>query len=602
MTAAREYFDQGINHLGGGGAAGDQWSARDAFTRATEAEPGMCDAWMGLAVSGEVSAATLGGAYRALSTLHRETRRIGLSDSALAPTVHTPFLIDLYPHTPVGIALAYAAALIGEGNYDEAGLILDDINANDEPAQAQIHRFVGATLHFITRRWPDVLAWTARPAATNNAVVEAATRLLKGIAQTGLGQFDAALATLDTVSTLAEQAMLDRQTSDTAQLLAEAALYRGLCQRALGNEAAARKEFSAASIDGQLRPDAAAALDDPTYGATVTTAEAISARRDRWDPESGPSVADLRKAQQRQQAGKVLERAERELDEFIGLRRVKEHVNELKNVKIYDQKMAERGLQVGERDTLHMTLVGPPGSAKTSIARLICEMYFGLGILESPEFIEVSRKDLVGAHIGDTESKTSMVLESARGRALFVDEAPELYIADNERDFGRIALDTIMKFAEDHRHDTMIAMAGYATPMTRMFGANPGLRSRFPFQLEFSSCEPPDLVEIAQLFARRFHIVIEPVALTSFSTTAEWLCTTPNTGDGEPNKLIDVAGNGRFVRTVIEAATRKAKARMAADPTVDLLTADEGKIRTITRNDIDGAITDVLAALNIVAP
>lgn len=166
MTAAREYFDQGINHLGGNGAAGDQWSAREAFTRATEAEPGMCDAWMGLAVSGEVSASTLGGAYRALSTLHRETRRIGLSDSALAPTVHTPFLIDLYPHTPIGIALAYAAALIAEGNYDEAGLILDDINANDEPAQAQIHRFVGATLHFITRRWPDVLAWTARPRQT----------------------------------------------------------------------------------------------------------------------------------------------------------------------------------------------------------------------------------------------------------------------------------------------------------------------------------------------------------------------------------------------------------------------------------------------------
>ena len=74
-----------------------------------------------------------------------------------------------------------------------------------------------------------------------------------------------------------------------------------------------------------------------------------------------------------------------------------------------------------------------------------------------------------------------------------------------------------MKFAEDHRHDTMIAMAGYATPMNRLFGANPGLRSRFPFQLEFSSCEPQDSVEIAQLFARRFHIVIEPAALSSFS-------------------------------------------------------------------------------------
>ena len=601
MTA-REYFDQGISHLGVGGPVADQWSAREAFTRATEEDPGMCDAWMGLAVSGEVSAATLGGAYRALSTLHREIRRIGLSDSALAPTVHTPFLIDLYPHSPVGIAMAYAAALIGEASYDEAGLILDDVSVSAEPEQAQIHRFVGATLHFMTRRWPDVLTWTARPAPAHNAIVEAATRLLKGIAQTGLGQFDAALATLDSVSALAEQAMLDRHGTDTRHLLAEAALYRGLCQRALGNEAAARKEFGAASIDGQLHADAAAALDDPTYGAAVTTAEAISARRDRWDPESGPSVADLRKAQQRQEAGKVLERAERELEEFIGLRRVKEHVKELKHVKVYDQKMAERGIQIGERDTLHMTLVGPPGSAKTSIARLICEMYFGLGILESPEFIEVSRKDLVGAHIGDTESKTSMVLESARGRALFVDEAPELYIGDNERDFGRIALDTIMKFAEDHRHDTMIAMAGYATPMNRLFGANPGLRSRFPFQLEFSSCEPQDLVEIAELFARRFHIVIEPAAVSRFAATAEWLCTTLNTHAGEPDKLIDLAGNGRFVRTVIEQATRKAKARIASDPTVDILTADLSKISTITLSDIDGALTDVLTALELVAP
>ena len=134
MTA-REYFDHGISHLGVGGAVADQWSAREAFTRATEEDPGMCDAWMGLAVSGEVSAATLGGAYRALSTLHRETRRIGLSDSALAPTVHTPFLIDLYPHTPVGIALAYAAALIGDSNYDEAGRILDDVSVSAEPSK-----------------------------------------------------------------------------------------------------------------------------------------------------------------------------------------------------------------------------------------------------------------------------------------------------------------------------------------------------------------------------------------------------------------------------------------------------------------------------------
>ncbi|MCA4761174.1 AAA family ATPase [Mycobacterium sp. SMC-2] len=598
--SAREYFDIGIERLGGGGAAGDQWGARKEFLQATEIDPGMCDAWMGLAVAGDVSAATLRGAYHATATLHRETRRFGLADSALAPTVPTVFLIDLYPHTPVGIALAYAATLIGQGDYDEAEKILDDIDPADEPAQKQIHRFVGATLHFLTRRWPDLLAWASRPAPANIGIVEAATRLLKGIGQTGLGQFEPALATLQSVSALAQQAMLDREATDTANLLAEAALYRGLCQRALGNEDAARKEFSAATVDGQLRPDAAAALDDPTYGPTVTTAEAIAARADRWDPDSGPSVADMRKARQRQEAGRVLERAERELEEFVGLGRVKEHVKELKFVKVYDQKMAERGVQIGERDTLHMTLVGPPGTAKTSIARLICEMYFGLGILESPEFIEVSRKDLVDEHIGGTEKKTSAVLQAARGRALLIDEAPELYKPDNERDFGHIAVDVIMKFAEDHRHDTMIAMAGYAGPMNRLLGANPGMRGRFPFQLEFSSYGADDLVKIAELFARRFHVGIDRAALSRFTATAEWLCSTPSTHPGDPVMLIDIAGNGRFARTVIEQGTRKAKARIAADPTVDLLTADLNSISTITVSDIDGALADVLAALELV--
>ena len=600
--SARDYFDIGISRLGFGGPVADHAGAREAFTQATDMDPGMCDAWMGLAVAGDVSLNTMRGAYDALSTLHRETRRIGLADSALAPTVSTPFLIDLYPHTPTGITIAYAATLVSQGDYDQAEKILDGVDLTVEPAQAQIHRFIGATMFFLTRRWPDLLTWTSQASSSSGGIVEAATRLLKGIAQTGLGQFEAALATLTSVVTQADQAKLDQSGIDTSHLLAEAAVYRGLCHRALGDEAAARKEFSAASVDGQLRPDAAAALDDPGYGVTVTTPDVIAARSNRWDPDSGPSVDDLRRARQRKEAVRVLERAERELDEFIGLRRVKEHVKELKFVKVYDQKMAERGVQIGERDTLHMTLVGPPGTAKTSIARLICEMYFGLGILESPEFIEVSRKDLVDEHIGGTEKKTSAILQAAKGCALFIDEAPELYKPDNERDFGHIAVDVIMKWAEDHRHDTMIAMAGYASPMNRLLSANPGLRSRFPFQLEFTSCDTDDLVRIAELFAARFHVAIEPSALSRFSSNAEWLCNTPSTRPGEPHMLIDVAANGRFARTVIEQALRKAKARIAADPTVDLLTADLSSISTITLADMDAALTDVLAAFELVTP
>nr|VTP03856.1 ESX-1 secretion system protein EccA1 [Mycobacterium riyadhense] len=601
MTA-RDHFDLGIKHLGYRGTPKDLWAAREAFGQATEVDPGMCDAWMGLATAGDVTTATLRGAYNANPTLHRETRRIGLADSALTPTVSTPLLIDLYPHTPAGIGLAYVAALLHDADYDTADTLLQRIDLTSEaPEQAQIHRFLGASLHHLTQRWTDVITWTSCPASSVNGVVDAATVLLKGIAQTGLGKFEAALTTLQALPRIAEAARLDGQAVDTQNILAQAAFHRGLCQRALHNESAARAEFSAAIVDGELCSDAAAALDDPTYGAMVTTADAIAARTRRWDPNSGPSSAELRQAQQRQAAQHVLDRAQHELDEFVGLQRVKEHVNELKYAKIYDQKMAERGVQIGQRETLHMTLVGPPGTAKTSIARLICEMYFGLGILESPEFIEVSREQLVGAVIGETEAKTSAVLESARGRALFIDEAPELYKPDLERDFGHIALNTMMKFAEDHRDDTMIALAGYAAPMNLMLAANPGLRSRFPYQLEFSSNTPDELLQIAELFASRSHVNIHPEALAHFSRIVEWLCTTPSTTSPDA-ALIDIAANGRFVRSVIEQATRKAKVRNAADPTIDLLTADIDTISAITCVDMDSAISDVLAANNIIAP
>ncbi len=601
MTA-RDYFDLGITHLGYGGGTKDLWAAREAFRQATELDLGMCDAWIGLATAGDVTTATLRGAYDAIGTLHRETRRIGLTDTALTPTVSTPVLIDLYPHTPAGVGLACVAVLLRDADYDTADKLLDCIDVTREPQQAQIHRFLGATLHYLTRRWPDVLAWTSRPAGADGGIVEAATLLLKGIAQTGLGEFDTALTTLKALPALVGTMMLDGQSVDTQHVLAEAAFYRGLCQRALHNESAARAEFASATVHGDLRPEAVAALGDPTYGALVTTADAIAARTSRWDPDSGPSSADLRKAQQRQAAQHVLDKAQRELDEFIGLQRVKEHVNELRLIKIYDQKMAERGVQIGQRETLHMTLVGPPGTAKTSIARLICEMYFGLGILESPEFIEVSREQLVGGVIGETEAKTTAVLESARGRALFVDEAPSLYKPDLERDFGRIALDTIMKFAEDHRDDTMIALAGYAAPMNLLLSANLGLRSRFPYQLEFTSSTPDELVQIARLFATRSHVNIQAAALEHFSDVAQWLCSTPSTHSPDAAPLIDIAANGRFVRTVIEQATRKAKARNAADPALDLLTADIEEISAITLADMESAITDVLTANNIATP
>lgn len=585
-VTARDYLDTGIAHLGLLGGAKNLPAAQEAFRQAAELDPAMCDAWMGLAAAGDTSTGTLRHAHHASATLHRETRRLGLGDADLTPTVAAPVFLDLYPRTPAGLALAYAAALIREGDYDAAKELLNQVDLSREPQQTPIHRFLGAALHYLTGRWPDVLAWTARPVSAHNEIVDAATTLARGIAHTGLGQFQTALATLEAITA----------ELHPAPIAAEAALYRGLCHRALHNEPAARTQFAAATVDGVLRPDASAALADPTFGPLVTTEEAIAARTNRWDPDSGPSTTEIRQAQQRQAAQDVLNQAQRDLDAFIGLQQVKTHVTELKNVQIYDQAMAQRGIEVGRRESLHMTLVGPAGTGKTSIARIICQMYFGLGILESPEFIEVSRNELVGQHIGETEAKTSAILTSAKGRALLIDEAPDLYKPDLDRDFGRIALDTIMKFAEDHRHDTMIALAGYPTPMNQLLSANPGLRSRFPYQLEFISNTTNEIIQIAQLFAKTSRVTIDPQALQHFTTTTEWLCNTPA---NDQQLLIDIAANGRYARNIIAAATAKMKARNAANPNIDLLTADLESISIITPTDMQSALTEVLTANDI---
>lgn len=587
-VTARDYLDTGIGNLGLDGGPKNLAAAREAFRQATELDPGMCDAWIGLAAVGDTSTRVLRHAHDTSATLHRETRRLGLGDADLAPTVPAPVFLDLYPHTAGGLALAYAAGLIRDGDYDRAENLLNHIDLSREPQQTQVHRFLGAALHYVTRRWPDVLAWTSRHVSAHNEIIDAATTLLRGIAHTGLGQFETALAALEPITAELHPGLI----------AAEAAVYRGLCRRALHDEHAAHAQFTAATFDGVRRPDASAALADPTFGPIVTTEEAIAARTDRWDPDSGPTTTEIRQAEQRKAAQEVLDEAQRNLDTFIGLARVKAHVTELKNVQIYDQAMARRGIEVGRHESLHMTLVGPAGTGKTSIARIICQMYFGLGILESPEFIEVSRNELVGQHIGETEAKTSAILNNAKGRALLIDEAPDLYKPDLDRDFGRIALDTIMKFAEDHRHDTMIALAGYAAPMNLLLSANPGLRSRFPYQLEFVSNTADETVQIAKQFAATSRVTIDTPALQHFTTVTEWLCATP-ANDEHNRLLIDIAANGRYARNVIASATGKMKARNAADPSIDLLAADLESISVITLPDMRTAITEVLTANDI---
>lgn len=592
---AQKHFADAINALGvTGAAAQDLAAARRHFQRAADTDPTMCDAWLGLAVAGEPTPRILSRAADTSATLHRETRRLGLPDSTLIPTVAAPAFIVIWPRTRLGLAVAHILAVLSAGDYDTTEKLLKHIDLESDATQIQIHQFIGASLHYMTGRWPDVLDWTGRPAPAPDPTIHAATRLLTGIAQTRLGRTDAAYTTLIAIDTPAQA------------IAAEVALYLGLCERVRGNEESARTHFQAATIDGVLRPDAAAALADPTYAACTTTAEAIAARTDRWEPTSGPTLTELEREHVRAGDPAMLAKAEAHIQAYIGLAPVKKRLHQLKVARQWDAAMKAAGQEVGEIQSLNMTFVGAPGTAKTSIARDVGEQYCGLGLLRRPDVAEASRKDLVGAHIGDTALRTTAFLDRARGGVAFIDEAYDLYKPHTANDFGVEALDTIMKFAEDQRHSTMIIMAGYKHRISAMLDANPGLRGRFPIQLEFPSYTGDEMLQIIdRMAASNAKVILSEDSRAYWHRLCTHLATTdePATADREythPRRLIDVAANGRFARMVIDEAAVLMKNRVIEAGPLDLTTpAGITAARTITIDDIRCATRIILPAQSL---
>jgi type VII secretion ATPase EccA len=447
---------------------------------------------------------------------------------------------------------------------------------------AQWCQFVTAAAYHLTKRWPDVLVVTAKsppPHATHViADLTAAVDTLAASAAASLGQFQTALDRAATVNT------------SNQYIAADAALTRGWCLRELGQEEAARAAFEQATADGTLLDAARQALANPGYRLVVTDADTIASRTDLWDPDTETSHAERAAAHLAEKKESVLAEAQAKLDELIGLSGPKEQITVWRTEIQIDQILAARGEETATTHGNHMVLEGPPGTAKTSFARIAAEFLFGLGKIERPTVVEVTEEDLVVGYVSQTAARMKEVCESALGGVLFIDEAYRLAPETEGYSFGKDAINTLLKYMEDYRDRFVVIAAGYPKEMRRFMKANPGLASRFHMTLTFSSYTPEEIVQIGKLIATKDKIAIADSAWPLLAAESTRLRDTPI----DQGTALDSAGNGRFARKVIIHCKHE-RARRLSTTAPDLLAQASSEDLIVNDDDMRRAIAAALA-------
>ncbi len=292
----------------------------------------------------------------------------------------------------------------------------------------------------------------------------------------------------------------------------------------------------------------------------LETGGALEKNAPKTSAENTPEKPDL---------PQLLER----LDSLVGLEKIKSSVRSLINLVKVRKLREENGLRVPPI-SLHMVFMGNPGTGKTTVARILSELYAAIGVLSKGHLTEVDRSGLVAGYVGQTAIKTSGVIKNALGGILFIDEAYALVSNDGANDFGHEAVETLLKAMEDHRDDFIVIVAGYENPMRGFVSSNPGLESRFNRYFFFEDYTSGELLKIFEMLCEKNEYILSDA---SIEFAEDYFLLLYESRD-------DNFGNARDVRNFFENIVSVHSDRVSAikNPT-------RNDLMTFTKDDLEKA-------------
>jgi SpoVK/Ycf46/Vps4 family AAA+-type ATPase len=317
----------------------------------------------------------------------------------------------------------------------------------------------------------------------------------------------------------------------------------------------------------------------PRGNGRLGAAEAVRAQA--MDGTPGPPATDAHDRTTARPPEITVDEAMAELDNMIGLTAVKDQIRSIAASIEAARRRAVAGYAT-DKPMQHMVFLGPPGTGKTAVARIVAKIFYAFGLLESPSVVEAHRADLVGEYLGATAIKTNELIDSALGGVLFIDEA---YSLVNEGDgqgdrFGAEAVQALLTRAEDDRESLIIILAGYERQMDGFLASNPGLTSRFAIRVKFPGYTSAELLALADLAIERRGELLDPDARPVLWRLFE---------DVGRRRLGDELGNGRFVRSLLEKAGQARDVRIMAGATEPT----SNDLVTLRGGDLEQAFTEL---------